>query len=411
VKGALVAWIVVAAGCAPVAGPVVVEALVPNDEARGGVAFGDVELVTVTDLQRGRGELFDVRGGLTVNLSDLDAISEDDFDEMIDRVRGDGGDDIDARMSFDGTRWVADDYETLFYFSMFANFERAFVRARELGDDSEATSRKGVVGMFATVQFAPFFPVTLLSTDNAAYAPPVDGWLALRTALQDGVPFAMHRGVISHEFGHRLFFMNAFRGVDGGFEVWREDSTRSDLDEDQTREQMLLKGVDEGLADVFAMAALEDKDAINRAFEDAGEVFAAEAPRRDVEGDFADAATYDNLKDLTLDAALLQECGLVDQDFRSAFNFYCVGTVVAAALWEAADGDAATLAAELEPAVLRALPAIGLALANGAAFDVDVFLEPLAQQVAPGARRDALCAAVSRRFASVVDDGRIPSCS
>ncbi len=398
------------AGCAPVGGPVVVEALVPDADARGGVRLDDVVLESVTDLQRGLGSLFDVRGGLKVNVSDLNEIASDDFEDMIERVRGDGGADVDARMSFDGERYVADDYETLFYFSMFENFESAFDRALELGDESEATSRKAVVGMFATVQLAPFFPVTLLSTDNAAYAPPVDGWLALRTAVQDGVPFAMHRGVIAHEFGHRLFFMNAFRSVDGGFEVWRSDSTDTELDEDELREQMLLKGVDEGLADVFAMSALKDKDAINRAFDIAGDLFAAEGPRRDVEGDFAEAATYDNLKDLTLDAGLLTDCGIVGPDFKRSFNFYCIGTVVAAALWETSGRDAEVLSSEVEPAVIRALPRIGEQLVNGVAFDVDVFLAPFAEELPPGNVRGAFCEAAARRFTSLLDAGRIPAC-
>lgn len=399
------------ASCAPIGGPVIVEALVPDPDARGGVVLGDVVLESVIDLQRGEGSLFDVRGGLTVNVSDLNEIADDDFADMIERVRGDGGDDVDARMGFDGTRYVADDYETLFYFSMFENFESAFDRATEFGDDSEATSRKALVGMFATVQYAPFFPVTLLSTDNAAYAPPVDGWLALRTALQDGVPFAMHRGVIAHEFGHRLFFMNAFRSVDGGFEVWRDDATDTEQGEDEVREQMLLKGVDEGLADVFAIAALRDKDAINRAFTEAGDAFAAEAPRRDVEGEFADVATYDGLKDLSLDVAVLEDCQLTRADFVRSFNFYCVGTVLAAALWESSGKDPEVLSSEIEPAVIRALPRIGEQMVNGVAFDVDVFLAPLGEELPPGDVRDAFCEAVGRRFTSLVEGGRVPACS
>ncbi len=410
VVGAVVTLAALVSACAPIAGPVVVEALVPDASARGGTKLDDVTLTSVTDLAAGKGSLFDVRGGLKVNITDLNAISEDDFEEMIARVRGDNGNDVNACMDFDGTRYVACDYETLFYFSMFANFESAFARAVDFGDESDATQRKGVVGLFASVQYSEFFPVTLLSTDNAAYAPPVDGWLALRTAFQDGVPFAMHRGVISHEFGHRLFFHNVFRAVDGGFEVWRADSTQTELTKDEVREQMLLKGTDEGLADVFSMSALVDKDSINTAFEDAGDAFAAEAPRRDVEGAFARAATYDNLRELTLDAKLLQSCGLTGSEFQTSFNFYCVGTVLAAALWEASDSDADILASDMEPAIVRALPRVGEQLVNGAAFDVDLFLEPLAQELAPGVRRGALCEAATRRFSSLVDAGRIPSC-
>ena len=107
---------------------------------------------------------------------------------------------------------------------------------------------------------------------------------------------------------------------------------------------------------------------------------------------------------------MLQGCGLTTADFRDSFNFYCVGTVLAATLWEASGKDPATMGAEIEPAVVRALPRIGEAMVNGVAFDVDVFLEPLAQEMAPGARRDALFGAVSVRFASLVTTGRIPSC-
>jgi hypothetical protein len=249
-----------------------------------------------------------------------------------------------------------------------------------------------------------------LSSDNAAYAAPVDGWLALRSAFHDGVPFAMHRGVSAHEFGHRLFFHNVFSSVDGGFELWQHDNTETELSPEQLRGQMLLKGIDEGLADVFAIAALADKDAINDAFAFAGDAFEPEAARRDVEGAFGTAATYDNLRDLSLDATHLQSCGLTRTDFGQQFNFYCVGTVLAAAIWEAADRDPVVMRTEMEPAVITALPGIGEALVTGVPFDFDLFLEPLVQATAPGVRRDKLCAQFAVRFESLVTAGKVPSC-
>jgi hypothetical protein len=403
-------WSLVGAACGPVAGPVTVEALVPDPDASGGVAFADVELATITDLTRGTGEQFDVRGGLRVNLSDLSALSDGSFDEMVDATRGDGGVDLAPRMAKDGDRYVAEDFETLFYFTVFANFEAAFAFAREAGDDSDATKRKSLVGMFAQVQISPLLPLPVLSSDNAAYAAPVDGWLALRTGVQEGVPLSMHRGVIQHEFGHRLFFQNAFRTVDGGFDVWREDITQTELDEEQLRAQMLLKGADEGLADVFAVAALRDPTAVSRAFAEAGGFFAPEADRRDFEGAFATAATFENLRDLTLDTELLEGCGLSTADFRAQFNFYCIGTLLGAALWETAGRDVDVLADEIEPAVIRALPAVGEARLAGPLFDLDVLLEPLARELPAGERRSAWCAALRARFASYVDAGRVPSC-
>lgn len=403
--------LVAVVGCAPVDGPVVVEALVPVAGAAGGVGFGDVELASVTDLQRGRGALFDVRGGVRVNNSDFLTVDDDDsFDAMVERIRGDGGVDVDAHMSFDGTRYVADDFETLFYFSMFANFESAFAAATAFGDDSDATKRPAVVGMFATIQAAPFLPITLLNSDNAAYAAPVDGWLALRSAVQDGVPFAMHRGVIAHEFGHRLFFMNVFGAIDGGFETWRAATVNQEPTVTDLRALMLLKGVDEGLADVFAIASLADKDAINAAFADAGSFFAAEAVRRDVEGDFGAAVTYEGLRDLSLDATQLQDCGLTEVDYGGQFNFYCVGTLLAATLWDGAGRDASAFADVVEPAVVRALPAVGDALVNGAVFDVDVFLNAFVAELDPGDTRARMCEAIGARFATFFAEGRMTAC-
>jgi len=405
-------------GCAPVAGPVVVEALVPDLDADGFVALDDVTLQTVVDLNAGRGERFDVRGDFKVNLTDLSDLGTDDFDAMVDRVRGDGGSDVGPHMHDEGGRYVADDFETLFYFTVFANFEAAFAAADLVGDTSRATGTAdedhAIVGMYASVVLSPYLPLPLLSADNAAYAAPVDGWLALRSAFQQGVPFAMHRGVIAHEFGHRLFFHNVFTSVDGGFSVWRTDNTETEPDEAQVREQMLIKGLDEGLADVFAMSAMGDKDAITRAFAVAGNAFVPEARRRDVEGDFAGVATYDNLRTLDLPDDVLESCGFEDEgaaEFEKPFNFYCVGTVVAAALWETAEGDPVTLRNEVSPAVLKALPKIGEALVNDVVFDLDVFLEPFVLELPVGRRRDAACTAVRARFSSLLDAGKVPSCS
>ncbi len=403
-----------AAACAPIEGPVVVEALIPDEGAEGGVALGDVTLERIIDLRTGRGRDFDVRGEFRIDAQDFNDLSGD-LEDVVGRLRGNGGSDLDPHMAFDGTRYLADDYETLFYFSVTANFEAAFAFAREAGDESRATSDddndRAVVGLFASVVLSDFVPLPLLSSDNAAYAAPIDGWLALRTAFQEGVPFGMHRGVIAHEFGHRLFFHNTFSKVPGGFEVWQRDNGGSTADDAATlRSQMLLKGVDEGLADIFSIASLADKDAINDAFANAGELFAPEAERRDVEGVFATAATYDNLRTLTIDPSTADGCGLTTPDFAQSFNFYCVGTVLASALWAGADNDAIVVRDEIQPAIIRGLPKVGQALVDGAAFDVDLVLEAVASEVAPGARRDRVCAAFAERFESLFDAGLVPTC-
>ena len=100
-----------AAACAPVEGPLTVEALVSDPDAEGGAHLDDVELRTVTDLRTGRGADFDVVGGLKMvaNLVLEAAQGADTDQEMLEAARGDEGHDMAARMSFDGTRWLAED--------------------------------------------------------------------------------------------------------------------------------------------------------------------------------------------------------------------------------------------------------------------------------------------------------------
>jgi hypothetical protein len=402
------------AACAPIGGPVVVEAVVPDRDVDGFASLGDVRLDTVVDLNTGRAERFDIRSGLDVNLADFADLATTRA-SMVEQTRGDGGDNVAPQMHFDGERYVADTYETLFYFTMLANFESAFAFADDVGVANRATSsadeNHAIVGMFSSVVVSPLLPIPLLSSDNAAYAPPLDGWLALRSAFQAGVPFAMHRGVIAHEFAHRVFFHTTVSDIDGGFDLWRTAITDASPTRDELRAQMLLKGLDEGLADVFAITALQNKDAVIEAFSAADGGFVAEAARRDVEGDFAAVATYDNLRDRSLEPKLLSGCNLDVDDFRGSFNFYCVGTVVAATLWEAAEADPAIMRSAIEPAVLVALPQVGAALANGVAFDIDQFLEPFVQALPAGRRRELACETIAVRFASLVRSGRVPSCS
>ena len=398
--------------CAPIAGPVTVEAVVPIFGAVGGVTLGDVTLKTVTDLERGEGEAYDVRGNLRINLSDVNTLGNSSYQEMLDAVRANDGDELEPHMAFDGERYVADDFETLFYFTMFANFEAAIDAAVAVGDTSRASSfaadDRAVVGLFASLVFSELLPLPLLSSDNAAYLPPLDGWLALRSATQEGVPFAMHRGVAAHEFGHRLFFQNVF-GKEAAFEVWRDQTFAESLTDDELRSQMLLKGVDEGLADIFAVAVMRDVNTIPEAFTEAGGVFVPEADRRDFEGAFATAATWDNLRELSLDTALLQSCGLTREEFKVSFNFYCVGTVLAASLWETANRDVDVLADEVMPAIVRALPAVGDALAAGTPFDLPLLLEPIAAELPPDLRARA-CQRFGERFESLVVAGAVPTC-
>ena len=399
--------------CAPIEGPLTVEALVSDADAEGGVSLEDIELATVTDLRAGRGEDFDIVGGLKmVNAQVLEgAPGADSDEEMIEGSRAGEGHALSAHMSFDGTRYRAEDYQTLTYFSAFAGLERAFAFAREIGDDSNATEAKALVGLEATIVASEILPLQLMTSDNAAYAAPIDAWLLLRVAVQDGVPFAMSQHILAHEYGHRLFHKNVFTG-DTAFQFYKK--RLGEMSAEEQRATRLLQGVDEGLADLFSLGAIGDINGIPDVFRGAGSVFAAEADRRHLEGEYADAATYEGLRDMTLDAGLLENCGANgegDLFEQASFNFYCLGTVLARALWDASDRDVDVLRGEVWPAVRRGLVRTGDAVGAAQDFDVDLLLEAIAVELPHGARRNAACAAFQQKFAVLLAGDGVPSCS
>jgi hypothetical protein len=406
-----VAVVLLLGACAPVSGPVTVEALVHDPSDADGTRLGDVVLETVTDLSTGEGELFSLRGGLRMaGVTVQESVDEgDDYDEMVERCRGDGGRGFASRMHHDGERWIAHDLETLTAFTAFGALEAAYARARASGDE-DGSAPGAYVGITAEVVAADLFPIPILTSDNAAYAPPLDGWLLLRVGLQQGVPFAMSLPVLAHEFGHRLFFRNTFRREEA-FNVW---VTRTDggLAGDRQRANRILQGLDEGLADLFSLGVTGDVDGIPRAFRQAGGLFEAEATRRHLEGDFADAASYDGLNDLTLDAAFLEACGAGSADplfEQETFNFYCLGTLIARALWDASARDVEVLRDEVLPAVVVGMREAGDTIGSGTIFDAEHLLQPIALAVSEE-RRALLCSVLAVRFTSVIQQGRVPAC-
>lgn len=418
VKPALLVATIIATGlacaCGPIAGPVTVEALVADQSAEGGARLDDVELETVENLRTGRGSDFDVVGGLKMV---GDAVLEagrgaDSDDELIERARATGGwHDVNAHLSFDGTRWVAEDFQTLTLFSAFAGLERAWRYAEDVGDDSGATGQHALVGLEASTVLSGTLPINLMTSDNAAYAAPLDSWLLLRVAVQDGVPFAMSADILAHEYGHRFFHKNVYDD-ERAFAFFKKGFTEmTDLEQRASR---LARGVDEGLADLFSLGVTGEVQGVPRVFEAAGPLFAPESGRRDLEGGFADVATYQNLRDLTLDSELLDGCGASAQGdlfSQASFNHYCLGTVLARSLWDASGRDVEVLRGDVQPAVRRALSRMAENIAASDDFDVDLLLEPVAAELPPGARRDAACAAFRDKFGVLVDEGRVPTCS
>jgi hypothetical protein len=403
--GALAA-VATLAGCrgGPVPGPVVVEALVASLDDPRSFALDDVVLERVTDLRSGEGELFDVRRGFAINSDTLITQLRDEqlgFAELAERGRAAGRGPVAPRMSFDGARWIAEDFDTLQYFTLWHHFERAWAFARDdLGDESGATTQRSLVAMYGDLALSELLPLPVRSADNTAYVVLIDGWLNFRAVLlNEGVPFAMNPGVVAHELHHRVFFHNVFGG--DAFENWRAWAVGGG----SQRAGNLVRGLDEGLADVFAVAFTGDPSFMSPSL--AGR-FDTQAQRRDLDGELAQAVSYEALRDALLPVELQNHCGfspdLEDQLAAPQLNVYCVGTALARALWEGADFDVEVLRRDVLPAVNRALPEVGRTIAarsgsNELVFDLDVFLQESAERL-PDDVRGAVCDAYRARFAT-----------
>lgn len=420
VLGCLMGAVFVA--CGPTRSPVKVEAIVVDKGANPTYRIDVVELRSAEDVLRGKGAYFDVRGDINLPLGGvLERLSDDNltYAQMIEAARGSGGVELDMNLHWDGEVWRAVDFDGLQYLTLFHHFESVWNFFRPLQPDGEwGDTPHPLIAYHGSIALTEQVPIPILNSDNAAYVAPADTWLALRSVLNDeGIPFIMNPGIVAHEFHHRLFFHALFSG--SRFETWRAWMSE---DGELSTASKLLKGLDEGLADIAAIAFQEDGAFMGASLTG---LFASQASFRDIDGEFARGVTFDDLASGAGSGAAARHCGLSEPNFgASDFNYYCLGTVLARGIYEAAGEDFATLREVLLPALYLSLPLLGAEIdqrsrAQGVlVFELEMFLDRFAASVKElEAERgqgtivwEQLCGAYTRRFASLNVPGKVPSC-
>lgn len=428
VAGAGVLTVAAWAGCAPVVGPVDVEAVVPVEGGSYGLETATLE--DVEDLFLGASARFDVRAGVAISIDQLlvATINGDElsFEDMITKSRSNPGWPPSPSLLWNplSGRYEAEDFDSLYYLTLMESFEEVFRFYDEVaGDKSGATHDRGLVGFYGTFVGSSVLPIPLApDADNAAYITLGDAWLAMRVHDQDGIPFGMNRGVIAHEFQHRHFFQNVIRGA--AYEAWRS-TVSGGANPEAARSTTFMRGVDEGLADLYAVGMTGDPAFILASFADAplGLLgFSRQAQYRDLESAFADDMTFEIA--LASGAGLSEEarvyCGGAAEGTEElvavSVNPYCLGTATARMFWDAAGRDQARLQAVFLPAITASLPRVGeviggLSAALGFfAFSPEILLEAVAIELGPGEARDQLCAEAEVRFSTLLDEGLVPAC-
>jgi hypothetical protein len=430
---ALATALALASSCAPLAGPVDVEVLVRDDDDPDGYRFEIVTLQSVTDLRTGRGDRFDVRAGLsTYNTpsSDPATLGAASFDELVTLSRS-GGDDVRAELIDDGGVWRARDFDTLHYLTAFANLEAAFSFIDDVVQRPfTSTTEHTVASLYGTVLASPELPVEITLADNAAYIPNSDIFLITPAVSQvEGLPPFMDVGAAVHELHHRVTHHRLMRDerLFGHFKafawphVFRQDEISNDPDPvgavarlrgpEELRTFNELRGFDEGIADLFAVGLSGDPAFLDRFFPLAADL-------RSLEGPLALVGNFADVEDGSLGGGLDDACNLSSGGGNlevQGINYYCLGTVLAAAVWDAVGADRARLNGEVLPAVEDGLDLLvdDMAARSDAEgrlfFSTQLGLDALVRAASPATAAD-LCASFEVRFARLVEAGEVPSC-
>ncbi len=424
-----------ATGCV-VQGPVEVEALVADGQ--GSMERGVTTLQTVTDLYAGTGSEFDVVGGLMLTFDFVfTTMTTGDYTypQMVEEGRRGARNALNLRLSANPLTGVyeSEDFDTFLYLTVFSNVEKAWAFFRDdLGDDSGATQDHGLVGLYGSQVLSSLLPVPITpGNDNAAYVSIGDVFYTLRVHDQEGIPLAMSQGVIAHEFGHRIFFHNVI--VDNAFEAWKTIFANVEVDQQNpqaatqqnSRGQIIMRGLDEGLADVFAVSMVGTGHFTEDSFIDSASSLTGgwsdQAAFRDLEGDFATFVTFEQMQD-DVDNDLPFQCGRIpavgeeiDGLANEVFNPYCLGVLLARTVYEAAGRSPEVMRRDFAPRILPALQETGRRVAAESAaqevfkFEPEYLLDAIAQQLAADDRA-SFCAVVKDRFSSLTSAGVIPTC-
>ena len=416
-----------AAACiGPVGAPLPVEALVDDPDAQGGHRLDTVVLQEVVDVREGEGARFDVFGGLpyyATPTSDAAALDAMDPDELAAAARGEGGSMRAADIAWDGSRWVARDFEGMEYLTILSTLEEAFRFLDGKGSNpTTALTQKGVVTFFGHGLATPILPIPVVAGDNAAYVPSADMLFVVPTLFQaSGTPYFMDSAVAVHELHHRVFQHRVLRGA--AYPIWRRltfphvydqpDGTDPEalttlLSPREARTQMLLAGVNEGVSDVAAAAYAGRSDFVQVLGEEEGRM-------RDLAGPIGAEATFAQLERGGASDEVVQHCfGGSGSSIADApqFNFYCLGTILAGTLWSAVDGDPVAYRDEVLPTVEDGLDALGPLIAERTG-DGEAFFEPelILQAIVEAADDDLrarLCAVIPTRFPA--EDQEVPPC-
>lgn len=351
-------------------------------------------------------ELFNAQmGEQAFNHSSFDDLTRS-LQEML------GGEPIDLKVSIDDGVMRSESFESLVAMSALVHLDDVMLFGRNaLSSSSPALTLPLTVAVHGQILMSSGYALPLTMDDNAIYAGPVDAIFLLPNSYRAELPLSMNEGVLAHELHHRIFFKEVWANPQFD-KLWslfqsRYDRLKNRLD---YRSRTLLNALDEGLADLFAVAYTSMPDYLNVSLPSKTSIKTRQ--QRDLEGAFAETATYEELSSSSRPDHMLY-CNARSKDFFNLdFNVYCLGTVIAKTIYEAAEQNTAKLIATALPLIFASLPSVAKSLNETNQFDLDVFFNELVSQAKLRDQRFSLllCRQLQLRFASLATHERMPAC-
>ena len=289
-----------------------IRARILASDGQEGYTFRDVEFQTLRSVSPVKGDIAIVRGGAILSV-------DNDVEEIIasndpDAIYSDRGRGLDADYILDGGVVHPKDFTSMSALAIYYNFERTYLYWQNYNNLNLEDFG------FTTIYNNPTLKATSGSTSlevevkvNAAFLAGVrDLWFFKKSKLAK-VPIKMSFGVMAHEFFHSMF----------DYLVAEKDPTFYDglsYNQDQ------LSAINEGLSDFFSILVTGRKEELGETLESLGETRIPPVPW--FQSNYPTA------------------CGS---------SFYCLGSVLNSALYEAAE----TLGMEVVGRyVLDALPGL-----------------------------------------------------
>lgn len=310
------AWagLVFAAACGPDTGPKTVHVFGFNPDTKQ-YGYFDAKLETLADLPSMRGDVVSFVGGADVIIDVLEAVNDP---KSVKTFRAEGGGPPSCAFDDVGRPGLqAEDFDSLAMASSYWALERAKAFFVAAGVQKGELNTLNAYYNPRFQAFTKLIPTFWFMTDNAAYAPPFDGFLIVPHIQLSDVPFSMNLGVMAHEYGHKVH--NHLVERDARSPHWQSDDWTVGAANQ-------IRAADEGLSDVWGGTITGDSNYIWPSI--------ATATGISIDRDMAKKRVIPQFE---VDFALTTDSNLsrTDQSGKSrSFDPHTLGAYLAAALWQ-----------------------------------------------------------------------------